>query len=258
MSLQRLEGGCDRMFHAASHVLGVRVAPERPMRIRRNRILAERGTITYRHEGDDLDDELRQLVERKGLRRAARDKKFRDMAAKRVDVDVAGGIVLTGNLKAHRGSGDGEVWLGYQGGDVSILEIVDDSVVVLSQQEVLAFDDDLSVTLEETIPLQLAAVRDTTFAWVVRGTGLIATATPGQTVVLKVTEDAPLRVEAEAVLAFTAGVEFAAPADYNRRATLRGVKWLLQFIPRVNIKPGRERVWMTASGEGTVVIRSSD
>ena len=258
MSLRKLDEPTEVMFPAATHILGVRVTPERPLRVRLRYILAERGSIEHRHEQHDLYEELRQQVDRMGLSAAVNDEEFRKAAAKRLDIDVAGGVALVGNLKAHRAEGEGEIWLGHEAGDISVFEVVEDSVVVVSQKEVLAYDDTLTIALEEVIPVAMTAVRDSTFAWTLSGSGLIATATPGETIVLDVTDDTPVRVESEALLAFTSGVELVAPEDFTQRAIVRGLKWLVQFIPRVNIRLRREPVWMTARGTGTVIIRSGD
>jgi uncharacterized protein (AIM24 family) len=258
MTLRKLDDSSEVMSPVATHVLRVHVTPGRPVRVRLRYILAERGSIEHRHEQHDLDEELRRQVERMGLSAAVNDEEFRKTATKRVDLDVAGGVALVGNLKAHRAEGEGEIWLGHEAGDISIFEVTDDSLVVVSQKEILAYDDTLAPTLEEVIPVAMAAVRNSTFAWILSGSGLIATATPGGTVVLDVTDDAPVRVESEALLAFTSGVELVAPEDFTQRATVRVLTWLVQFIPRVNIKLRREPVWMTARGTGTLVIRSGD
>jgi hypothetical protein len=258
MSLRKLADPSDVMFPAATHVLGVRITPEQPVRVRLRYILAERGEIEHRHEQHDLDEKLRQQVERMGLSAAVNDEEFRKAATERVDIDVAGGVALVGNLKAHRAEGEGEIWLGHEGGDISVFEVVDDSVVIVSQKEVLAYDDTFAVTLEEVIPVAMTAVRDSTFAWILSGSGLIATSTPGETIELDVTEEMPVRVESEALLAFTSGIELDAPEDFAQRAIVRFLKWLVQFIPRVNIKLRREPVWITARGTGTVIVRSGD
>jgi hypothetical protein len=125
------------------------------MRVRKRYVLAERGSIEYRHEEDDLDDELRGHVKRGGWLRASRDEEFKAAATKRVDIDAAGALSLAGNLKAHRASGEGELWLGHKGGDVSVLELDEEEVVILAQREVLAYDDDLELTLEEGKPVVL-------------------------------------------------------------------------------------------------------
>jgi hypothetical protein len=39
---------------------------------------------------------------------------------------------------------------------------------------------------------------------------------------------------------------------------MRGLRWLLQFIPRLNLKLEPEPVWMLAHGEGALVIRARD
>ncbi len=258
MTLTKLDPDPPHLFHAASHILGAVVEPGRPVRVRRSRILASRGDLEFWHESNDLDDELRDQAQQEGWRAALRDPGFTTSAKTRVEMDVAGDVALTGNLKMHRASGTGEMWLGYEGGDISVLHLADDDLVVLSQREVLAHDDALTVSLERCVPKEMAIVRDTTYAWVMHGTGHLATATPGETIVLDVTEGDPVVVEAEGLLAYTAGVELSAPSDYERRAAMRGVKWLLKNIPQINVATGRERIWMVANGTGSVIIRSGD
>ena len=258
MTLTKLDPDPPHLSHAASHILGAVVEPERPVRVRRSRILASRGNLELWHESNDIDDELRDRTRRDGWRAAVRDPGFASSASTRLEMDLAGDIALTGNLKMHRASGTGEIWLGHEGGDISVFHLDDDELVVLSQREVLAHDDALTVDLERCVPTEMAVVRDTTYAWVLRGTGHVATATPGETIVLDVTDEAPVVVEAEGLLAHTAGVELTAPDDYERRAAMRGVKWLLKNIPQINVSTGRERIWMVANGSGSVVIRSGD
>ena len=258
MTLTKLDPDPPHLFHAASHILGAVVEPERPVRVRRSRILASRGDLEFWHEANDLDDELRNQTRQEGWSAAMRDPAFASSAKTRIDMDLAGDGALTGNLKMHRTTGSGEIWLGHEGGDISVFHLADDDLVVLSQREVLAHDDALAVDLESCVPGEMAVVRDTTYAWVMRGTGHVATATPGETLVLDVTPDAPVVVEAEGLLAYTGGVELTAPADYERRAAMRGVKWLLKNIPQINLSTGRERIWMVANGNGSVIIRSGD
>ncbi|MDS2172638.1 AIM24 family protein [Nesterenkonia sp. CL21] len=257
--LRALSHDTDRaLCPAAQHILGVRVTPEHPVLVSRRRILAQRGALTLHHEQQDIDADLRRQLKDKGWGRSARDRRFRRRLARSIDIDVAGGLTLTGNLKTHTASGDGMLWLGRRGGDISLFELQEATLVVLSPQEVLAHDAGLTSSLEEAIPLSMAAVRDTTFAWLIRGSGTLATATPGETVVVEVHEDEPLRVEGDALLAFTQGIDISVPEDYTRQTTIRGVKWLLQFIPRLNLRPEPEPVWLTLSGAGHVIVRARD
>ncbi len=258
MTLTKLDPDPDHLFHAASHILGAIVRPDIPLRIRQSRVLASRGDLAYHHESNELDNSLRDKVDRSGWRAAIRDDSFTATAKNRIEMDIAGDLALTGNLKMHQVSGTGQLWLGHEGGDVSVFHLADNELIVLSQREVLAHDDTLDVTLERRLPKEMAIVRDTTYAWVMRGTGHVATATPGETVVLDVCEDDPILVEGDALLAYTSGIELTAPDDYERRAAMRGAKWLLKNIPQINLSTGRERVWMVANGRGTVVIRSGD
>ena len=258
MTLTKLDPDPDHLFHAASHILGALVRPEMPLRVRHSRVLASRGDLTYHHESNELDNSLRETVEQSGWRAAIRDETFTTTAKARIEMDVAGDLALTGNLKMHKVSGTGQLWLGYEGGDVSIFHLADDELIVLSQSEVLAHDDALTVALERRVPREMAIVRDTTYAWVMRGTGHLATATPGETVVLDITDDDPILVEGDGLLAYTSGIELTPPDDYERRAAMRGAKWLLKNIPQINLATGRERIWMVANGRGTVVIRSGD
>ncbi len=258
VTLVKLDPDPDHLFHAASHILGAIVRPDVPLRIRHSRVLASRGDLTYHHESHELDASLRDTVERSGWRAAVGDESFTATARSRIEMDVAGDLALTGNLKMHRASGGGQIWLGHEGGDVSVFHLADDELIVLAQGEVLAHDDALDVALERRVPREMAIVRDTTYAWVMRGTGHVATATPGETVVLDVTEDDPVLVEGDALLAYTSGIELTPPDDYERRAAMRGVKWLLKNIPQINLSTGRERIWMVANGRGSVVIRSGD
>lgn len=258
MTLTKLETDPAHMFHAASHILGVVIQPDGPTRVRHSRILASRGDLSYWHESKDLDSELRDRTEREGWRGAMRDSDFAASAKARIEMDVAGDLALTGNLRMHRASGDGQIWLGHEGGDISVFHLEDDELVVLSQSEVLAHADTLEVTLDNRVPKEMAIVRDSTYAWVMRGTGHLATATPGETIALDVTVDDPVVVEADGLLAYSGGIELTAPDDYERRAAMRGVKWLLKNIPQINLSTGRERIWMVAEGTGTVVIRSGD
>lgn len=243
---------------AAQHILGVRVTPQHPVLVSRRRILAQRGALSMHHEQQDIDADLRRQLKDKGWGRSARDRRFRRRLARSIDIDVAGGLTLTGNLKTHTASGDGMLWLGRRGGDISLFELQDAALVILSPQEVLAHDEGLTSSLEEVIPLSLAAVRDTTFAWVTRGSGTLATATPGETIVLEVAEDEPLRVEGESLLAFTEGIDISVPEDYTRQTTLRVITWLLRFIPRLNLKPEPEPVWITLHGPGHIIVRARD
>lgn len=258
MTLTKLDPDPEHLFHAASHILGALVRPDVPLRIRHSRVLASRGDLTYHHETNELDATLRDEVERSGWQAAMRDESFTAAARSRIEMDVAGDLALTGNLKMHQVSGTGQIWLGHEGGDVSIFHLDDDELVVLAQGEILAHDDALDVTLEERVPTEMTIVRETTYAWVMRGTGHLATATPGETVVIDVDEDDPVLVEGDGLLAYTGAIELTPPDDYERRAAMRGVKWLLKNIPQINLSTGRERIWMVANGRGSLVIRSGD
>ena len=258
MTLTKVDPDPPHLFHAASHILGARVTAEHPIRVRQSRILASRGDVEFWHETNDIDDDLRKHTDQGKWRTAIGNADFTSSAMARIEMDTAGDIALTGNLKMHRASGTGEIWLGHDGGDVSVFLLDADDLVALSQSEVLAHDDALAANLEDCVPSEMAIVRDTTYAWVVRGTGHVATATPGETIVLSVTEDEPVAVDAEALLAYTSGVELTAPGDYERRAAVRGVKWLLENIPQISLSTSRERIWMVANGAGSVIIRSAD
>lgn len=246
------------MFHAASHVLGVAVAPDRPVRIRHSRILAAKGQVEYWHEGQAIADQVAAKVKQQGLRRAVGDEEFEAATKAGFDAEVAGDVALTGHLKVHRASGSGQVWLGHHGGDISIFRLDQDGLVVLTQSQILAYDDSIVASLDEVLPDEMVVTHDTTYAWVLRGSGLIATATPGEVVIIEVTEAEPILVEAEALLGYTEGITLSAPDDYNRRAAMREVKWLLENIPQINLQTSRERVWMIASGTGAAVVRASD
>ena len=248
----------DRMFHAASHILGVLVAADRPVRVRHNRVLAVKGQIEFWHEGQAIADEVATKVEGQGWRRALADKEVRSALDAGFDAELAGHVALAGQLKVHRASGSGQVWLGHHGGDISIFELDRDGLVVLAQSQILAHDDSIATSLEDVLPREMVVTHDTVYAWVLRGTGLIASATPGEVVTIDVDEGDPILVEAEALLAYTEGISLAAPDDYNRRAAMREIKWLLKNIPQVNLETDRERVWMIASGVGTLVVRASD
>ena len=102
MTLTKLDPDPPHLFHAASHILGATVVPERPVRVRRSRILASRGDLEFWHESNDLDDELRDQTHREGWREALRDTTFAASAKARIEMDLAGDVALTGNLKMHR------------------------------------------------------------------------------------------------------------------------------------------------------------
>jgi len=221
--------------NASGHVLQATVRPDSPVRLRRNRVMASVGPIEYSHEGDDGRP-------RTPLHRLRSKTKLSTLTA--------------GDLELQLATGEGTAYLGHEGGDVAVLELVDDELVVLDQTAVLAYSDSIVSSLEPVVGSDLGFIVDARHAWVLTGSGEIATATPGEVVILDLDGVQPVEVEAEALLARTGGVQLAKASSYVGRLAARTAGQALQVVSGDDVKRGR--VWLGASGVGQILIRSSD
>ncbi len=249
MSIKRLSDDPGRMFHASGHVLGVRVTEDHPMGVRAVYVIAAQGELEFRSgkHGPRSDSRAHTTDPDAG---AGTTKSTTTTA----EADAARTAALATELTIEHATGDGTVWLGYQGGDVTIFELDDDSVTVLAQEEFLAHDASLSASLKKAVPKELVAVLSPV-GWVITGSGLFATATSGEVITVDVTDDTPAIVESGSILAFTAGVELAGADAFKRRVAAKGIK---ELLGAVSVNMPRERVWLQASGSGTLMLRSKD
>ena len=226
---------------AASHILEVEVAAGRSKLIRQSAILAADTDISM--ETVELADED---LPRSGKGPSAK------------KGEVAGTLTGAGNLRLRLAQGEGSMWLGRGAGDIAVVAI-DEKIVVVAQAGVLALDANVSVSLSTRLPKLMATTRKATYAWTLAGHGQMGLATAGEIVAIDVTPDRPIMVETEAVVAYSAGVDFTEPEDFSARLGKRGVKFVLANIDKLpgiglSVNTGRERVWAIAEGAGTLLV----
>lgn len=244
----------DAFTNAASHILRVRITPDHPVQVRRGRTLAQRGALVFAPQQEKSGDELTDDVEdRQRIRGLA----FVKGTYARLRPAVGAAVTAGGNLYLKRASGEGEIFLGRNGGDITVFRVDDPALIVLEPAEVLAHSDTLTATLVKNTNKKLAVAVDATHAWTFNGHGDLATATSGEVIVLGVTPEQPVLVETEAILAMSSGIRLTPPENYTSKIVERGIGKALKLLP-TNIDLGHRRVWMVADGTGQVVVRSSD
>lgn len=245
------------LHNAASHTLHAKVTPDTALRVRRQYLLAQLGDITLTHDYQDAESELAEAVKDKRAWTGARDLDMIRALGKRLKPEVSVGALTAGHLFMHKAQGSGDIYLGTKGGDVSVFALNEESVTFYRQAEVLAYTDNLTAELSETVGKELGVVLGELHAWTLTGTGEIATATSGEVIVLPVTQDTPVLVEGEALMASTTGVSISTTGDYAGRLTMRAVAEIAKHVPN-GFDLGRQKVWVSAEGEGTIIVRSSD
>lgn len=245
------------MWNAASHILGVTVTEDQPVRVRRGRTMTQSGAIEYWHEKHDLDEQVRAELQARQTYERYSDRRFIGAIYRRIKPEVKSALTSGGNLILHRASGSGTIYLGRQGGDVTVFRLTDEELSIFSPSEVLAYSDTLTAVDDDHIDMRLGAILDRTNVWSLSGSGDLATATAGEVVIIEVDEAAPALIEAEAILAMTSGLSIATPDNYKNKILQRGVAEALKYLPH-NLDLGRRRVWLIAEGTGRLIIRSSD
>lgn len=250
----------DQLTHASSHILRAWIIEGRPLRVRRSRVLAQIGELDLWREGDETEAEMRQAATDRDRDKEKGKSLLHSLFRRKVRPIAEGGILAKGDLHLHRATGEGEIFLGHKGGDVSVFDLADESLFVFTPREVLAHDDSLVAELSNRIDPKLGAVLGSTKAWTLTGAGQFATATNGEVVVVSVEPERPVIIEVEAVAAATTGISYETPDDYRRRVAERGLAAALKYSPHLpqNIDVGRRRVWAVATGTGQMIVRSSD
>ncbi|MEM9615799.1 MAG: AIM24 family protein [Actinomycetota bacterium] len=247
-----------QLSNAASHILKATITPNAPLRVRRNRIMSAVGDLEYRLETHDLDVESTNPNPDGRSTRRVKDSQIIKSVARRVKPELKLSAITAGNLVLHHTTGTGDLYLGHQGGDVTVFELSDDHLVVFKQNEILAHSHTITTSLDPVVGTDLGLVLESRHAWVLAGTGELATATSGEVIVLDITDDdQPIVIEAEALLARTKNVTLTKPDNYNSRIVGRTIAQSAKYLP-YDIDLGRTKIWLNATGTGQVVIRSSD
>lgn len=242
---------------ATSHILGVSIAHNSPMRVRRDQILAQSGLLEFWHETQETNRDIVESTKNRNETLAQRDAAFLKAVDRRVTPEIETGLLAGGNLLLHRASGEGEIYLGRNGGDITVFRVDDPGLVIFRQAEVLAYSDTLTATADKAVDKALATIIDATRAWTFSGSGELATATSGEVLLLQVTPEKPVLVEAEAILAMTSALTVSTPENYTSKLLQRTVSEVVKYLP-YNIDLGRRKVWLVVHGEGQIVVRSSD
>ncbi|MEM9656380.1 MAG: AIM24 family protein [Actinomycetota bacterium] len=253
----RIAANPTQLTNAASQILKATITPDAPLRVRRNRIMSAAGDIEYRLETHDLDAESTKPNPDRRSMRGVKDSRIIKSVARRVKPELKLSAITAGNLVLHHTTGTGDLYLGHQGGDVTVFDLNDDQLVVFKQNEILAHSDTITTSLDPVVGTDLGLVLESRHAWVLAGTGELATATSGEVIVLDITDDRPILIEAEALLARTKNVTLTKPDNYNSRIVGRTIAQGAKYLP-YDIDLGRTKIWLNATGAGQIVIRSSD
>lgn len=139
---------------------------------------------------------------------------------------------------------------------MTVFRLTDASLAVFGPSEVLAYSDTFEMNDDNRISKHLGAVLGRTQYWTMTGSGDTATATSGETIVVAVTPESPVLVEAETILAMSQTLTLVSTDDYKNRIAQRGVAEVAKL--RFGIDLGHRRVWLVAEGDGQMIIRSSD
>lgn len=244
----------EQLDHMTSHVLRAVVTPGKPLRVRHDRVVAQVGALEFWRDGDN-----EQGARSAGSHGSSAIRERIKSLLRKVKPWVEAGLLSRGHLFFHRATGDGDIYLADDGGDITIFDMVDERLFVFKPSEILAHDESIVAELSERVDDKFAAVLGAARVWTLTGSGQFAAATNGEAVVLTIEPDRPMLVEVEAIAAASTGIRYESLADYKRRMVERGVAAALKYSPHVplNVDVGRRRVWMVAHGQGQLVVRSA-
>ncbi len=237
----KIDSTYDDLTPEVGHILRVDVTPDRPKQVRHREVLANHLSVTIDGESSteqtdasepsDDDEEAAQTSTEANQSESLKGTK--------------GG---TGYLQLKQATGDGSLWLGRQGGDITVIAI-DGPIVLVSQAELLATDGTIVTHLSTEIPDALGNTTGASRVWELHGTGHVAFATNGMPVAINLTEDEPLRIEANALLAYDTTVSIEEADDHNKQLRRRDAETLANKGNSENT-----RVWIRAGGNGTVLV----
>jgi len=140
-----------------------------------------------------------------------------------------------------RVTGSGEVFLADGARHVFLLHLEGDAALSVSGRSVLAFSDGLAWQVERVQGATI--VGGGLFATTLRGDGWVALVSEGEPVVLR-TDDAPVRVDTQALVAWSTGLATSVATSVRLPAL-------------VGLGSG-EAVQLQFSGEGLVVVQPSE
>ncbi|MEV7508356.1 AIM24 family protein [Streptomyces sp. NPDC090085] len=138
--------------------------------------------------------------------------------------------------------GQGEVWFAHQGGNCFILDFEPGDALTVNGRNVLCFDPTLSYEIKMLKGAGMAG--GGLFNSLFTGTGKLAVVCDGHPIVIPVTPQAPVYVDTDAVVGWSAQLE----AGLNRSQSVGSM-----------IRGGSgEAVQLMLSGEGFVIVRPSE
>ncbi|WP_420079265.1 AIM24 family protein [Streptomyces sp. JL4002] len=138
--------------------------------------------------------------------------------------------------------GQGEVWFAHQGGNCFILDFEPGDALTVNGRNVLCFDPTLSYEIKMLKGAGMAG--GGLFSSLFTGTGKLAAVCDGHPIVIPVTPQAPVYVDTDAVVGWSAQLE----AGLNRSQSVGSM-----------IRGGSgEAVQLMLSGEGFVIVRPSE
>jgi uncharacterized protein (AIM24 family) len=175
--------------------------------------------------------------------------------------DVIKGLASgAGRVGLSRVEGHGTVSLRPAGRSLRVFEMTQ-PITLLDPSAIIAVDTTIDIELGGKLDRSLGIARSARNAWELRGRGLIALGTRGHAEVHDVTPDAPLIVEAGALVAYSGGIVISESDDYRRRVGARGLKQVLgrafeKLGVPLKLDGGRDRIWLVAEGGGFIVVQN--
>ncbi|MEU3063128.1 AIM24 family protein [Streptomyces subrutilus] len=138
--------------------------------------------------------------------------------------------------------GQGEAWFAHQAGNCFIVDLEPGDGLTLNGRNVLCFDPTLSYEIKMVKGAGLAG--GGLFNSVFTGTGRLALVCDGHPIIIPVTAQAPVYVDTDAVVGWSAGLETALHRSQSAGSMIRG--------------GSGEAVQLMLRGEGFVIVRPSE
>ncbi|MCY0940854.1 MULTISPECIES: AIM24 family protein [Streptomyces] len=138
--------------------------------------------------------------------------------------------------------GQGEVWFAHQGGNCFIVDFEPGDALTVNGRNVLCFDPTLSYEIKMVKGAGMAG--GGLFNSLFTGTGKLAVVCDGAPIVIPVTAQAPVYVDTDAVVGWSAGLETGLHRSQSAGSMIRG--------------GSGEAVQLMLRGEGFVMVRPSE